>query len=205
MLLDPLDAKILRLLREDARLSYRDIAEKAESTVPTVSARVKALEDIGVIRGYRAEIDLTLTGGALVHVNIQTKPSEARTIANVIAQTPGVVEVVLLAGGQIHARVRLRTSERTLEHLHDALAEHDGITRYEVSEVLAAPATALQEELPERVDVKCHQCQGPIHDAPVRKTLGERVHVFCCRHCQAAFTERYEKMGTKAKALKHHH
>lgn len=51
-MIDDLDQQILALLREDARRSYRELARLAESTVPTISARVKRMEDLGVIGGY---------------------------------------------------------------------------------------------------------------------------------------------------------
>lgn len=54
MELDALDRAILDLLLEDARRSYRAIARRLDTTAPTVSARVQAMEELGVIRGYRA-------------------------------------------------------------------------------------------------------------------------------------------------------
>lgn len=62
MQLDPLDARIVRLLMEDARLSYREIARRLRSTTPTVSARVRRLEQLGVIRGYRADVHPSIVG-----------------------------------------------------------------------------------------------------------------------------------------------
>lgn len=213
MLLDPLDAKLLRLLRDDARLSFRDLAERAGSTVPTVSARVKAMEDIGLIRGYRAQIDLTLTGGSLVLATLQARPSEARNVSEKLAIVPGVEDIVLLTGGNIHARIRLQPPERTAQEIHDVLAGLEGVVSYELREILAAPVIAEEMDVPERVDIKCHQCKGPIHEAPLRKAFGGRMHVFCCRHCLAAFAARYADLGAKAakapapasRAHHHHH
>lgn len=50
---DDLDRGILEELRRDARASYRTIARTVGSTTPTVSARVKRMEDVGLILGYR--------------------------------------------------------------------------------------------------------------------------------------------------------
>lgn len=198
MQLDPLDAKLLRLLREDARHSFRDLAEKTGSTVPTVSARVKALEDVGLIRGYHAQIDATLAGGQLVHATIRAKASDARRIATAVAKLDGATGVALLAGGIVHATIRLSPPERDAARLHDEIASLEGVIDYDVREVLATPDVAANDELPERVDVKCHQCQGPIHDVPVRKVIGEKAHVFCCRQCLADFQDRFLKIGAQA-------
>lgn len=54
--LDDLDRRILGELLGDARLSYREIARRLDVTAPTVSRRVQRMEDLGVIRGYRAVV-----------------------------------------------------------------------------------------------------------------------------------------------------
>jgi len=52
--LDELDLKILRILQEDARVSYREIAKKLNVSVGTVHNRVKKMESEGYIKGYSA-------------------------------------------------------------------------------------------------------------------------------------------------------
>jgi DNA-binding CsgD family transcriptional regulator len=52
--LDATDQAILRLLREDARLSFREIARRVGVSTPTVATKVRQLEALGVIQGYRA-------------------------------------------------------------------------------------------------------------------------------------------------------
>ncbi len=55
--LDALDRQILRLLQEDARRSHRDLARTTGSTQPTVSARIRRMEDAGIIQGYTVRLD----------------------------------------------------------------------------------------------------------------------------------------------------
>ncbi len=55
--LDNLDRTILRLLQADARRSHRDLARAAGSTQPTVSARIRRMEDSGIILGYTVRLD----------------------------------------------------------------------------------------------------------------------------------------------------
>ena len=52
--LDATDQAILRFLREDARLSFRELARRTGVSTPTVAAKVRRLESLGVIQGYRA-------------------------------------------------------------------------------------------------------------------------------------------------------
>lgn len=55
--LDEVDLKILRMLQEDARVSYREIARKLNISVGTVHNRVRRMEAGRYIRGYSAILD----------------------------------------------------------------------------------------------------------------------------------------------------
>jgi Lrp/AsnC family transcriptional regulator for asnA, asnC and gidA len=52
-----LDEEIIKLLEADSRLSYRDIAKSLDISHVSVSSKVKALEESGVIKGYTAVTD----------------------------------------------------------------------------------------------------------------------------------------------------
>jgi len=57
-----LDFKILKLLSEDARLSFSEIGERLSCAPGTVRYRIERLESLGVIAGYRVELDLAKIG-----------------------------------------------------------------------------------------------------------------------------------------------
>jgi Lrp/AsnC family transcriptional regulator, leucine-responsive regulatory protein len=67
---DPTDWKLLHLLERDARLSFAELGRKLKLSPPAVAERMKRLEERGVIRAYRAEIDLTSLG-RLLHVYLR--------------------------------------------------------------------------------------------------------------------------------------
>ncbi|MFA5860537.1 MAG: winged helix-turn-helix transcriptional regulator [Candidatus Thermoplasmatota archaeon] len=192
MQLDELDAGLLRLLQQDARLSFRQLAAKLDTTTPTVSARVKAMEDLGIIRGYRADIDPAILGGTMHVVSVRAAPSALGRVAKQLADITGVEEVVLLSGGTLQARVRTRPPEQKLRDVHEAIAVIQDVQGYDVAEVLGTGRRAVTPEVSSELDVACHQCHGPIHGEPVMKTLGGHAHVFCCRHCLGTFVKRFE-------------
>ena len=64
--LDPYDRKILSALTENARLSMVDLAARVGLSKTPVAARVRALEEKGVIQGYRAILSPEKLG--LAHV-----------------------------------------------------------------------------------------------------------------------------------------
>ena len=199
MRLDPLDVRIVELLQADARLSFREIAERLGSTTPTVSARVRALEDLGLLRGYHAQVDHAVLGGASYVITLTIDPQSARAALAAVQGTPGFHAAHLLAGGRIVALVHLKPPTFALAHLHEAMLKVPGMRTYDASEILDGYAHNPVVALPENVDVPCHQCKGPIHGDPVKGKFAERVHVFCCRQCLADFRQRFEALQAAAK------
>ncbi len=55
--IDEIDVKILNLLQEHGRIKRNRIAEEVGLSVPSVSERMRKLEERGVIAGYRAIVD----------------------------------------------------------------------------------------------------------------------------------------------------
>ena len=66
MELDETDRRILKLLQKDGRLAHAAIAKKVGLTGPSVLARVRRMEDAGVIRGYSILLDEAALGRPLV-------------------------------------------------------------------------------------------------------------------------------------------
>jgi len=55
--IDDIDVRILQLLQERGRIKRNEIAEKVSLSVPSVSERMKKLEERGVVEGYRAIVN----------------------------------------------------------------------------------------------------------------------------------------------------
>jgi Lrp/AsnC family leucine-responsive transcriptional regulator len=72
---DELDISIMKLLRDDARLSYRTIGKTLDLSTGTISQRVKRLIDTGVIRRFTTIIDPAKVGKhCTVLVMVRSKP-----------------------------------------------------------------------------------------------------------------------------------
>lgn len=63
--LDDLDRAILRLLAEDGRRSYADLARETGLSTSAAHQRVRRLEQRGVVTGYAASIDPVAAGRPL--------------------------------------------------------------------------------------------------------------------------------------------
>ncbi|MCF2870188.1 Lrp/AsnC family transcriptional regulator [Octadecabacter sp. G9-8] len=68
---DPINARILRELRSDGRISNLALADKVGLSPSACLRRVQDMERRGVIKGYRARLDPALTGqGYVVYVAV---------------------------------------------------------------------------------------------------------------------------------------
>ncbi|WP_269855938.1 Lrp/AsnC family transcriptional regulator [Streptomyces sp. RPT161] len=79
--LDAIDREILFHLRQDGRLTNVELAKRVGLTPPPCLRRVRRLEDIGVIAGYRAVLDPESVGRGLeVLVDVEVYANDRKTI-----------------------------------------------------------------------------------------------------------------------------
>jgi Lrp/AsnC family transcriptional regulator, leucine-responsive regulatory protein len=98
--LDQTDSEILRLLREDGRLSWRDLGGSVTLSANAVAERVRRLRKAGVIIGFTAVIDPAAGGRtlqALVGVTLAAD-TESDEFAVNAARLEQVTEVLHLTG-----------------------------------------------------------------------------------------------------------
>lgn len=128
-MLDERDLAILAALQEDARATYADIGRRVGLSPSSVHERVRKLEQAGVIRGYRAEVDpraLGLDVTALIAVT-PLDPSAPDDLPERVEGFPEVEDCYSVAGEANYIlKVRTRTPER-LEDLIRRLREKGGV------------------------------------------------------------------------------
>jgi len=97
--LDATNLAILRALAEDARLSMSALGRQVGLSAPAVTERVQRLEEAGVIRGYRADIDPAAVGlPVAAWVRIKPGPGQLMKIAELATSIPEVVECHRITG-----------------------------------------------------------------------------------------------------------
>ncbi len=99
-LVDPVNRKLLSLLKDNARLSYADLGKTVHLSPPAVFERVRRLEKIGVIRGHTVVIDPTTIGLSFcAFVRIVTCGEfTCEDIAAVLIKHPEIEECHSIAG-----------------------------------------------------------------------------------------------------------
>ena len=105
--LDEKDLAILALIQENSQLTARQIAKKITAPLTTVFAKIKRMEEQGMIRGYRAIVAAEKLGAGtsafiLASVSYSSKKANTtvsqRTVAEEIAKFPEVQEVHIITG-----------------------------------------------------------------------------------------------------------
>ena len=111
--LDDVDRRILTILHTDARISNSALAEAVGIAPSTCHGRVRRLQDLGVIRGFYADIDPAAIGlplQAMISVTLQAGArGKIRGFVAQIRRRPQVIDVYFLAGADdflIHVAAR---------------------------------------------------------------------------------------------------
>jgi Lrp/AsnC family leucine-responsive transcriptional regulator len=99
LVLDARNVKILRLLRNDPRMALSELARAVGMSAPAVRERIQRLEEAGVIRGYRLELDPAALGYPIAaYLRVRPMPGQLAKIAQLAEQMPEIVECHRVTG-----------------------------------------------------------------------------------------------------------
>ena len=140
MLEDP-DWKLLSLLQQDARLSNQELADRVGMSASSCWRRVRALEDAGVIRAYRADLDAARAGlgfHAILHLTLTRHSREIveRFTAEVMRHDE-VLDCYATTGAMdYHLRVLCRDLDAFNAFMERTLFRLEGIAQVQTHLVL---------------------------------------------------------------------
>ncbi|MFB3135844.1 MAG: Lrp/AsnC family transcriptional regulator [Rhodospirillales bacterium] len=118
--LDATDGRILEALIDDARISIAELARTVGLSPPSVSERIKRLEEAGVIEGYTLRINPQALGLPLAAwLRIRPIPGQFHKVAGILQRLPEIVECDRITGEDCFvARAHVRSMD-DLEKLID--------------------------------------------------------------------------------------
>jgi Lrp/AsnC family leucine-responsive transcriptional regulator len=123
MELDRIDRQILEVLQQDGRINNQDLADRIGLSPSPCLRRVRALEESGLIAGYRALLDakkLGLSLMALVHISMdQHTPERFANFEASVQVLPEVLECLLITGQA--ADYQLKLVVRDMDHFQALL------------------------------------------------------------------------------------
>jgi len=135
--LDDLDWRILRLLQENAKLTYTEIGNKLDVAHSTVYERIRRMEEHSIIKKYKAIVDIEKAG--LQHITalitIHTEPKESEHIANRVSGFPEVLEVSSSFSEElvINAKVVAQDQAKLHSFIAQSIAPLPGVLRIRTS------------------------------------------------------------------------
>ncbi|UHQ95136.1 AsnC family transcriptional regulator [Haloterrigena alkaliphila] len=189
--LDETDMEILRLLGEDARRPFSDIAEQVGLSGPAVSDRVERLQEAGVIDRFTVDVDRSqLRAGVPVFVQVWGVIDAVDDLSDRIGDAEAVEHVFVTADGEIwfSARARVRNVRRWLDGL---FAGVDGVD-YSVTlidDVEWRPSLDGTE-----FALICAECGNTVDTEGESTNIDAQLYHFCCPSCRTRFEDRYDRL-----------
>ncbi|MDR3352472.1 MAG: Lrp/AsnC family transcriptional regulator [Zoogloeaceae bacterium] len=120
---DRYDYRILETLQQDGRISNQHLAERIGLSPSPCLRRVRALEEAGLIRDYRARLDarkLGLSLMALIHIAMDRHtPERFENFEAGIREIPEIIECLLITGQD--ADYQMKAVVRDMDAYHELL------------------------------------------------------------------------------------
>jgi Lrp/AsnC family leucine-responsive transcriptional regulator len=97
--IDAVNRRVLEELQRDPRLTMSELGRRVGMSSPAVTERVRRLEEAGVIRGYRLDLNPVALGLPIAaYIRIRPNSGQLPRIAELAQQIPEVVECHRVTG-----------------------------------------------------------------------------------------------------------
>ena len=145
--LDALDKKILRLIAEDARIPFLEVARSCNVSGAAIHQRIQKLTSLGIIKGSQFIIDPEKIGyETCAYIGLFLKnPEHFDRVVEELKKIPEVVECHYTTGGfDMFIKIYARNNHHLLNIIHDKL-QPLGLSR---SETVISFNVAIDRQLP---------------------------------------------------------
>lgn len=145
--LDALDKKILRLIAEDARIPFLEVARVCNVSGAAIHQRIQKLTSLGIIKGSQFVIDPEKIGyETCAYIGLYLKnPEHFDRVVEELKKIPEVVECHYTTGGfDMFIKIYARNNHHLLNIIHDKL-QPLGLSR---SETVISFNAAIDRQLP---------------------------------------------------------
>lgn len=135
--LDRVDRLILRRLQEDARRSFKEIAQEVKVSEATIFVRVRKLIENGVIKGFRAVVNPELVGKKTTAIVLLK--AEPRSYGRALEELLKIdsIEEIYDVTGAYYSVLKIRTNSiKELADIIDNMGKIEGIVGTETAVVL---------------------------------------------------------------------
>jgi Lrp/AsnC family leucine-responsive transcriptional regulator len=128
-ILDATNVEILRLLIDEPRLAMSELGRRVGMSAPAVAERVQRMQEAGVIRGARLDVDQAALGlGITAFVRVRPMPGQLQAISELARKTPEVVECHRVTGEDCFIMKVLVGRVELLEAVLDEILKYGNTT-----------------------------------------------------------------------------
>lgn len=149
--LDHLDKKILRMVAEDARVPFLEVARECNVSGAAIHQRIQKLSSLGILKGSQFIIDPEKIGyETCAYIGLYLKdPSKFDEVVEELRHIPEVVECHYTTGGfDMFIKIYTRNNHHLLTLIHDKL-QPLGLSRSETiisfNAVIERPLSILDQ------------------------------------------------------------
>ncbi|MFA3782247.1 Lrp/AsnC family transcriptional regulator [Melioribacteraceae bacterium 4301-Me] len=138
-MLDDLDIKVLRKLQQNGRTKRNELAEEVNLSIPSLSERLRKLEENKVIEGYYAKLNRHVFGYDIMAfiVVIMDSSKNYDKLTEHVKKTPEILECYSVLGEGSHIMKAVAKNTEELEKLLGKIQSWPGVTRTVTSFVLS--------------------------------------------------------------------
>jgi len=195
--LDETDLEILRLLMEDARRPWADIAEAVDLSPPAVSDRVDRLQETGVIRGFTLDVDRSkLRDGVPVLLHVDPASGAFDDVLGAFRDADAVEHVFPTAERDLVCCARVVDGD--VPAWLPTVVDDPGaaVDDYDVTLLTGGEWTPTIDGI--GFALTCAECGNTVTSEGTVAELGGEVHQFCCPSCESRFRSRYDRFEAEA-------
>lgn len=137
--LDELDRRIVRLLIQNARISYSDLGEQVGISRVAARMRVQALEKKGVIEEYTTVVNPQKISGAVsCYFEIETRPETLAEVAALLERNETVTQIYRVTGkSKLHVHAVAASAEEMERLMTDVIDKLPGVVSCDCNMILS--------------------------------------------------------------------
>ena len=126
--LDELDQRIVRLLIDNARMSYSDIGQQVGISRVAVKARIQALEQRGIIEEYTTIINPQKISGAVsCYFEIEAEPDSFGKVVEILNDNETITQIYRVTGkNRLHIHAVAASGEEMEGLIRDVIDPFPG-------------------------------------------------------------------------------
>ncbi|WP_066502195.1 Lrp/AsnC family transcriptional regulator [Abyssisolibacter fermentans] len=135
--MDITDSKIIEILQNDGRISMKDLGKLVSLSPPAVAERVKKLEDVGIIEGYRAIINpVKLNKNITAFISLNMKEGRYEQFLEYAKNKKSIIECHHVTGGDC---LNLKVLVKDIQELEQLIDEIKLSGNTQTSIILSSP------------------------------------------------------------------